>query len=77
MSKEPLIEAAKAFDWHQVILNGGPPCFHLEQDERFCGRAERWAGHGAEHNSFHRFVSLTDLMNRLLIIREINKDRNR
>lgn len=35
-------------DWQQVALNGGPPCFHLE-NKRFCLRAKRWAGHGDMH----------------------------
>jgi hypothetical protein len=47
-------------DWQQVVLNGGPPCFALLDDEpdRYCGRAERWAGHDGEHE----FVSLADLL---------------
>lgn len=36
--------AAEHMDWQQVVLNGGPPCFHLEADGSFCGRAERWHG---------------------------------
>jgi hypothetical protein len=47
--KVELIEAAKQMDWQQVVLNGGPPCFHLE-GTKFCGRAERWAGHGVDHD---------------------------
>lgn len=42
-------------DWQQVVLNGGPPCFHAEGPQ-FCGRAERWPGHG--NPAFHDFVSL-------------------
>src|SRR5690348_7967596 len=42
-------------DWQQVALNGGPPCFHVEGPQ-FCGRAERWHGHG--NPAFHDFVSL-------------------
>ncbi len=42
-------------DWGQVVSNGGPPCFHLEDDGRFCLRAERWIGH---EEVFHQFVSL-------------------
>lgn len=54
-----IVEAAKNADWVQVVLNGGPPCFHLEEDRsRFCLRAERWDGHGAAD---HPFVSLADL----------------
>lgn len=41
-------------DWQQVVLNGGPPCFHIAEDGRFCGRAKRWDG----HDSIHAFVSL-------------------
>lgn len=50
--------AAENADWTQVRLNGGPPCFHLEERGRFCLRAERWAGHPADH----QFVSLADLL---------------
>ncbi len=57
--REMLIIAARNADWLQVIGNGGPPCFHLE-DERFCLRAQRWDGHSRP--SFHKFVSLADLM---------------
>jgi hypothetical protein len=51
-------EAAKNMDWQQVVLNGGPPCFHLEKDGRFCGRAKLWTG----HEIIHGFVSLADLL---------------
>lgn len=54
-------EAAKQADWQQVIFNGGPPCFHLEEDGSFCLRAERWAGHKATPG-FHGFVSLAALI---------------
>lgn len=50
--------AAKNMDWQQVVLNGGPPCFHVEHDHGFCGRAQRWAGHDVSH----KFVSLEDLI---------------
>lgn len=53
-----LFNAAAGMDWQQVVFNGGPPCFHLE-DGRFCGRAERWAGHDGNP---HKFVSLRDLL---------------
>lgn len=56
---KPLLEAAKNMDWQQVVLNGGPPCFHLE-GERFCGRAERWDG----HDGCHKFVSLEELLSK-------------
>jgi hypothetical protein len=49
--------AALDIDWQQVVLNGGPPCFHVE-DGRFCLRAERWEG----HDLLHRFVSLRSLL---------------
>jgi hypothetical protein len=50
--------AATNADWLQVILNGGPPCFHLE-GERFCLRAQRWAGHIVTTDGplDHKFVS--------------------
>lgn len=46
-------EAASNPDWQQVALNGGPPCFHID-DGRFCLRAEWWGG----HPSMHRYISL-------------------
>lgn len=49
-------DALQNIDWVQVVLNGGPPCFHLEEDGRFCLRAEKWSGHHV-HN-VHKFVSL-------------------
>ena len=48
--------ALQNIDWVQVVLNGGPPCFHLEEDGRFCLRAEKWSGHHVHH--VHKFVSL-------------------
>jgi len=47
-------------DWGQVVMNGGPLCFAILDDERpwFCGRAERWAGHDGDH----KFVSLQDYL---------------
>lgn len=45
-------------DWQQVVLNGGPPCFHLCDDGRFCGRAAAWDG----HEDIHDFVSLHSLL---------------
>ena len=54
-----LVEAARRADWAQVVLNGGPPCFHYEADRKqFCLRAERWEGHPIDHS----FVSLADLL---------------
>lgn len=57
-NKELYLQAAANMYWPQVVLNGGPPCFHLEDGKRFCGRAERWAG----HDSVHKFMSLADLL---------------
>jgi len=59
---EPLIAAATHADWQQVVLNGGPPCFHLltEGQPKFCLAAQRWAGH-ADHGH-HRFVPLDALI---------------
>ncbi len=54
-SDRDVAQACAAADWEQVVSNGGPPCFHVE-DGRFCFRAQRWAGHG----SVHAFVSLLD-----------------
>lgn len=63
---ERLKAAAKNMDWQQVVLNGGPPCFHLEEnDAKFCGRAERWDGHKFT-KEFHKFVSLADLLNNVV-----------
>lgn len=53
-----LRRAAEQMDWQQVVLNGGPPCFHVCRDGNFCGRAQRWEG----HNSIHKFVALADLL---------------
>ena len=44
-----VLAAFRLADWQQVVLNGGPPCFHVERDGRFCFRAERWPGHGPQH----------------------------
>lgn len=56
--REKKIKAAEIMDWQQVVLNGGPPCFHLEEDGRFCGRALRWH----EHPVPHKFVSFSNLL---------------
>lgn len=60
---EKLVEAAKNMDWEQVVLNGGPPCFFLEEEGRFCGRAQRWFGH-TDKNEFpeHVFINLETLL---------------
>lgn len=56
--------AARAFDWQQVVLNGGPPCFWLDETGHFCGRAQRWSGHDevAGICSMHAFVPLVELV---------------
>lgn len=47
-----LIERLKPkVDETQLALTGGPHCYHVEQG-RYCGRAERWPGHG----HFHEFT---------------------
>ncbi len=56
-----LMEAAKNADWQQVVMNGGPPCFHYEKDrKRFCLRAQRWDGHYSWRNNpaIHKYVPL-------------------
>jgi hypothetical protein len=54
-----LLYAAENADWGQVVLNGGPPCFHICEDGLFCLRAERWDGHAANaYPAIHKFVSL-------------------
>jgi hypothetical protein len=55
-SLKEILAAAKAADWQQVVLNGGPPCFHLEEG-KFCLRAERW--HSA---ATHPYSSLFHLL---------------
>lgn len=64
MNIERTITAAEEMDWMQVVLNQGPPCFHLEESGRFCGRAERWDGHRPwqRHKPIHKFVGLADLV---------------
>lgn len=54
-----VITAAEGWDWEQVVMHQGEPCFHVEHDRRFCGRARRWEGHGAAD---HDFVSLAELL---------------
>lgn len=59
----PAMAAARNMDWGQVAGHGGPPCFHLEDDGRFCGRAERWEGHRLDMCAeLHRFVPLEELL---------------
>lgn len=58
---DKLLQAAETMDWQQVVLHGGPPCFHRNPaDAKFCGRAQWWEGHKAP--GFHEFVSLRDLI---------------
>lgn len=52
--------AADAFDWTQPVGRDWNPCFALMKDGRFCGRAQRWAGHEAGHD--HTHVSLAALL---------------
>jgi hypothetical protein len=62
-SKPRLLQAAERADWGQVVANGGPPCFHLDDDGSFCLRAERWQGHTQRDRwPEHRFVSLRALL---------------
>lgn len=67
MNATESIRAAEQMDWVQVVLNGGPPCFHLDEDGYFCGRAQRWDGHFSWRNSpaCHKFVSLADLLRKV------------
>jgi hypothetical protein len=55
MTQAKAIATTPQMDWGQVVLNGGPPCFFVE-GSRYCGRAERWAGHSDP--TFHKFVPL-------------------
>lgn len=59
-----LVERLKKLDWGQVVMNGGPPCFHQEEDgyDDFCLRAERWAGHERGGRDAHKFLSLADFV---------------
>lgn len=59
--------AAIVMDWQQVVHNGGPPCFRLESNGRFCWRAHRWHVEGT-----HQFVSLADLVQGLLGVKELD-----
>ena len=72
-----LIQAAKCMDWEQVIQNGGPPCFFLDE-HGFCGRAQRWLGH-TEKNEYpeHRFISLQDLLLPVSGLHEAVRERDR
>ena len=60
------LNAAKNMDWQQVRLNGayGAPCFHLEPEGRFCGRAHGW--HNATTDRmFHKFTPLALFVERI------------
>lgn len=52
-------------DWQQVVLNGGPPCFFDDGKGWYCGRAERWEGHGV----FHAFISVSNLVAEAMLAR--------
>ncbi len=67
-----VVAAAKSADWQQVVLNGGPPCFHVERDGSFCLRSTPWEGHHATKGEwpFHQFVSLADLLSALTLAQE-------
>lgn len=54
--------AASAMDWGQVVANGGPPCFHIENGG-FCGRAGRWEGH--KNGIDHAYIPLDILLSRV------------
>lgn len=62
--RDRVLLAARDVDWKQVVLNGGPPCFHVEEGGRFCGRAKRWEGHGSVQ-TFHEYVSLHAMLMKL------------
>jgi hypothetical protein len=63
------IEAARFADWDQVVANGGPPCFHLQENGRFCLRTPSWQGHGIpvfhDESVYHAYVSLIDLLRKV------------
>jgi hypothetical protein len=44
------------YDAVQHRLNGGPYCYHVDEDRKYCGRAQRWDGHGLK--DFHEFVAI-------------------
>ena len=51
--------AEPKLDWQQVVMNGGPACFALLDDEAgwYCGRAQRWEGHVRIVGNLNRFAS--------------------
>jgi len=61
--RNALLHAAENADWGQVVLNGGPPCFHLCEDGTFCLRTDRWDGHVEDaYQGSHKFVSLRAML---------------
>ena len=57
-----LLQAASGMDWLQVVLNGGPPCFHLEPKlGKFCLRAKSWHDKSAT-KMFHAYIPLDMLI---------------
>lgn len=67
-------EVTPRMDWGQVVLNGGPPCFHVEGPQ-FCGRAERWPGHG--NAAFHAYVSLDGFLESQTPLCPVHRDLDR
>lgn len=63
-----VIRAAERADWAQVVMNGGPPCFHLETDGKFCLRAQRWEGHKVKQSGggLHPYLPLDGLLQLML-----------
>lgn len=47
---EKVLAAVDRFDWSQPVGRDWNPCFWLEADGHFCGRAQAWGGHGSDHN---------------------------
>jgi hypothetical protein len=76
MTQAKATAAMPQMDWQQVVLNGGPPCFAVltERPSWYCGRAQRWDGHGYDH----KFVSLSDLVinERDALLREVAQLRS-
>ena len=60
-SLQGVLLAAKNWDWKQTVLNNAEPCFKVEHDRKFCGRAKNWPGHKPGIGD-HVFVSLADLL---------------
>src|SRR5580698_6261605 len=64
---DTLLAAAAGADWEQVVRNGGPPCFHLEDDGKFCLRTKQWQGHDM---GMHSYVPLGDLLTAFAYLRQ-------